>query len=49
MRLAIQVVLPCINNVISSYVKGVIPRDKGDDGPDMVCEPDPIAPFDIQW
>ncbi|KIM22451.1 hypothetical protein M408DRAFT_284190 [Serendipita vermifera MAFF 305830] len=34
----------CINEVISSYVKGTVPVDKGDDGPDVVCEVD-STPF----
>ncbi|KIM20518.1 hypothetical protein M408DRAFT_30301 [Serendipita vermifera MAFF 305830] len=35
----------CIDNVIRSYIEGNPPEDKGDDGPDVVCEVD-STPFD---
>ncbi|KIM22452.1 hypothetical protein M408DRAFT_284199 [Serendipita vermifera MAFF 305830] len=34
----------CINDVIHSYVRGNAPADKGDNGPDVVCEVD-STPF----
>jgi hypothetical protein len=37
----------CTTNTIKQYLRGTVPEDKGDDGPDVFCEVD-VGPFDLR-